>query len=160
MPHVAEAKFAVLVDTNVWISAFINVHGAPARVLDAFQAGRFVPVVSPALIEEIREVLDRPRIRKRWELRRDDVASALALLQDRASYDIPPGRLHLCRDPDDDILLETAIVGGARCFVSRDDDIKRDEDLMVRLRERGVEVLTVAHFLKLLETLPDPSPES
>jgi predicted nucleic acid-binding protein len=56
----------------------------------------------------------------------------------------------LSRDPDDDILLETALVGGAQYFVSRDDDVKRDQELLARLRERGVEVLSVAQFLDLL----------
>jgi len=145
----------VLVDTNVWISAFINVSGAPAQVLGAFLADRFIPVVSDALLEEIRDVLGRPRIRRRWQLRAADVASALALLQDRAIQAIPTGDLHLCRDPDDDILLETALVGGAKYFVSRDDDVKRDQELIARLEERGVTVLSVAHFLGLLATHPN-----
>jgi uncharacterized protein len=143
----------VLVDTNVWISAFINAAGAPARVLDAFLVEQFTPVVSDALLEEIRDMLHRPRIRRRWRLRADDVATALALLQDRTVQVIPTGALHLCRDPDDDILLETAIIGGARFFVSRDDDVKRDLELMSRLRERGVVVLSVAQFLSLVPSL-------
>jgi putative PIN family toxin of toxin-antitoxin system len=134
----------------VWISAFINVTGAPAQVLDAFLGDRFVPVISDALLDEIHEVLHWPRIRRRWQLSGDDVATALALLTDRAIQAIPTGGLRLCRDPDDDILLETAIVGGAQYFVSRDDDIKRDQELMARLQERGVQVLSVAQFLSLL----------
>jgi putative PIN family toxin of toxin-antitoxin system len=74
----------VLVDTNVWISFFINVAGAPAQVLDAFLAEQFVPVVSEELLDDIGEVLDRPRIRCRWRLRGEDVAAALTLLTDRA----------------------------------------------------------------------------
>lgn len=149
-----EALLRALIDTNVWISAFINVSGAPAQVLAAFLAEGFVPVVSDALLEEIRDVPDRPRIRCRWQLRAADVANALALLQDRAIRAIPTGNLHLCRDPDDDVLLETALFGGAQYFVSRDDDVKRDQELMARLEERGVTVLSVAQFLRLLATRP------
>lgn len=149
-----EALLRALIDTNVWISAFLNVSGAPAQVLAAFLAERFVPVVSDALLEEIRDVLDRPRIRRHWQLRAADVANAVALLEDRAIHAFPTGDLHLCRDPDDDILLETALLGGARYFVSRDDDVKRDQELIARLEERGVTVLSVAHFLRLLATRP------
>lgn len=124
--------------------------GAPAQVLDAFRADRFVPVLSDALLDEIQEVLHRPRIQRRWQLSGADVATVLGLLKDRAIQVIPAGRLHLCRDPDDDILLETAIVGSAQYFVSRDDDVKRDQELMARLRDRGVEVLSIAQFLSLL----------
>lgn len=81
-----------------------------------------------------------------------DIATVLALLQDRSSKATPTGNLHLCRDPDDDILLETALVDGARYFVSRDDDVKRDQELIARLKEWGVEILSVARFLALLET--------
>lgn len=49
-------------------------------------------------------------------------------------------------------LLEAAILGGAQYFVSRDDDIKGDQELIARLREHGVEVLSVARFLSLLAT--------
>lgn len=121
-------------------------------MLDAFLVNRFVPVVSAALLDEIRDVLDRPRIRRRWQMSGADIATVLALLQDRSSKATPTGNLHLCRDPDDDILLETALVGGARYFVSRDDDVKRDQELIARLKEWGVEILSVARFLALLET--------
>ncbi|MBM2844000.1 MAG: putative toxin-antitoxin system toxin component, family [Anaerolineales bacterium] len=142
----------VLVDTNVWVSAFINTPGQPARVIEAFLEDRFVPVTPRALADEIHEVLRRPRIRRRWRLSDEESATVLALLQDRAIEVIPPGELRLCRDPDDDILLETAIIGGAQYFVSRDDDVKRDQQLIARLQDHGVKVLSVAQFLSLFET--------
>jgi predicted nucleic acid-binding protein len=37
---VVEAILAIVIDTNLWISALINARGAPARVLDAAPAGR------------------------------------------------------------------------------------------------------------------------
>jgi putative PIN family toxin of toxin-antitoxin system len=140
----------VVVDTNVWISAFISRTGPAHQVLEAFRADRFDPVISRALIEEIREVLIRARIRRRWQFSGDEIQVILARLEDRATVADPTGEYHVCRDPDDDILLETALVGGARYFVSRDDDIKRDLDLVGHLRDRGVEVLSVAQFLSLL----------
>lgn len=146
-----EEVLPVLVDTNVWISAFINASGAPSQVIAAFLADRFTPIVSDALLDEIREVLDRPRIRRRWQLRSADVESVLILLDDRAIHVIPTGNVHVCRDPDDDILLETALIGSARYYVSRDDDVKRDRELMALLGDRGVEVLSVAQFLTILE---------
>ena len=145
-----EALPRVLVDTNVWISAFIAPHGAPARVLTALREGRFVPIVSQALLDEIQDVAYRPRIRRRRQFTDDDVTEALALLRDRGVVVVPTGSLHLCRDPADDFLLETVLRGAAQFAVSRDDDLKRDLDLMAQLRARGVEVLSVAQFLELL----------
>lgn len=145
-----EASLRVVVDTNVWISAFLNADGAPAAILDAFLARRFRLVASETLLDEIQEVAYRDRIRRRWRRRDDDVTGVIHHLRDRAISCSPPGTLQVCRDPKDDFLVETAIVGGARYIVSRDDDLKRDLDLMVYLRERGIEVLSVAQFLDLL----------
>lgn len=149
MPEAAPRAF---VDTNVWISALINAAGAPARMLDAVLEERFVLVVSQALFDEIREVLARPRVRQRCRFSDDDLSAIFALLRDRAIEVSPAGELQMCRDPDDDILLETAILGGAQYAISRDDDLKRDLDLTERLREHGVEVLSVAQFLRVLAT--------
>jgi predicted nucleic acid-binding protein len=55
--------------------------------------------------------------------------------------------LHLCRDPRDDMLLETAIVGGATHIVSRDEDITRDLELLAQLEKRGMRAVTVSRFL-------------
>ena len=151
-----EGRPRVLIDTNVWISAFIKPHGPPAQSLDAVRSDRFVPVVSQQLFQEIREVLYRPRIRRRRRVSDDDLATLLVLLEDRAVEAFPSGELHLCRDPADDFLLETAILGKARFAVSRDDDLKHDLDLIDRLREHGVEVLSVAQFLNRLGPMLDP----
>lgn len=48
-------------------------------------------------------------------------------------------------------MLETAILGRAHYIVSRDDDIKRDLNLIAHLHEHGIEVVTVAQFLALLD---------
>lgn len=121
----------VLVDTNVWISALINKLGFPARVLQALKEERFEPILSQVLIEELREVLSRPRLRKYVE--EQDIEELVTLLRDRAIWVEPPGELHLCRDPEDDLALETALLGGAKYMVKRDDDLKRDLELLKRM---------------------------
>ena len=141
----------VLVDTNVWISALINPHGFPARLKDAWLRGRFDVVISLAILEEVAEVLMRPRIRDKYELSEDKIESFLRLLQERARHVELSSRLHLCRDPDDDQILETALLGGAQLLVSRDDDLKRDVDLIYQMQNHGVEVLSVRRFLERLD---------
>jgi hypothetical protein len=144
----------VVIDTNVWISALINPHGAPARLFQAIQEGRVQLVISPPLRGEVEEVVQRRRIRHR--IRRDDrevaafidATCALAL-----SMPTIEG-MGYCRDPKDDLIVETAIVGGARYIVSRDEDLTRDLNLVDALRELGIDVLTVARFLELLDARP------
>jgi len=60
------------------------------------------------------------------------------------------GTLRLCRDPDDDMLLETATSGEATHIVSRDEDITRDQELVRQLGARGIKVVTVRQLLAML----------
>jgi putative PIN family toxin of toxin-antitoxin system len=72
----------VVVDTNVWVSALLNPSGFPARLLRAFLEGQFTPVISRELIQELADVLSRPRL---WRtltrrLSRLDIQLALTIL--------------------------------------------------------------------------------
>lgn len=51
-----------VVDTDGWVSALLNPAGAPALVLAAFLAGRFVVVTGEPMLAELREVLGRPQL--------------------------------------------------------------------------------------------------
>ncbi len=139
-----------VVDTNIWVSAFLNPHGFPARLVEAGKAGQLTVVMSPPMLEELLEVLCRPRIMK---IRRTTPADAEAFVRNVAEVArlVPvSGDLRLCRDPDDDVVLETAIAGSAQYVVSRDEDITRDLELAQRLAEHGIEPITVSRLLGLL----------
>lgn len=104
----------VLVDTNVWVSAFINPYGYPAKLKDAWLQGKFDVVVSAALLDEVAEVLSRPRIRDKYGLTIDEITTFLGMLSSQAITVITTGQIRVCRDPDDDAILETAILGQAQ----------------------------------------------
>jgi putative PIN family toxin of toxin-antitoxin system len=146
-----EARWRVLFDTNIWISAFINPTGPPARLLNLYTEDDYQLVASQPLLNEISAILSRPRVRRAVRVSDDRIALWFRRLQDEAIIVVPEGNLRLCRDPKDDIVLETAILGEARYLVSRDADIARDLDLIALLHEHGIEVVTVAQFLALLD---------
>jgi len=136
-----------VVDTSVLVSAFLNPEGFPARVLAAAQRRRFTLVTSAPLLEELREVLSRPRLMRARNTTPVDADVFVQSIADAASQVPVSDTLQLCRDPDDDVLLETAIVGGATHIVSRDEDITRDLELMAQLEKRGIKAMTVNRFL-------------
>jgi putative PIN family toxin of toxin-antitoxin system len=139
----------LVVDTNIWISALLNRMGMPARVRWALEAGLFVLVMSEPLFAELEEVLARPRFARRYGVTSDDVRDLVQLLRERSEVVPVTGALRLCRDPDDDVVIETAVAGRAHALVTRDDDLK-SADISTVLASRGVRVLTVR---RLLETL-------
>jgi len=136
-----------LIDTNVWVSALINPHGFPARTRDAWLAGRYKIIVSRPLLEELEDVLHRPRIQQRFGVTEVRAEELLLLITEKATPVEISGELHLCRDARDDMLLETAIVGGATHIVSRDEDLTRDLELLEQLENRGIKAMTVSRFL-------------
>jgi predicted nucleic acid-binding protein len=51
------------------------------------------------------------------------------------------GRIHVCRDPNDDMVLECAVVSGAQFIVTG------DKDLLVLNPYSGIQIVTPAEFL-------------
>ena len=61
------------------------------------------------------------------------------------------GDIKICRDKDDNFIIETAIKGKAEYLVTRDDDVKFDKEVSGFLSKYGISVTSVAKFLKLIE---------
>jgi uncharacterized protein len=139
-----------VIDTNVWVSALVNAAGAPAQVLTGVRARRFELVISQPLLEELAAVLIRPRFARRFNVTADKLAELLTVLGDEASIANVVGTVHVCRDPKDDMVIETAINGRADVLVSRDDELKRSPEVAAALLEHNVRVLTVQRFLDAL----------
>lgn len=139
-----------VVDTNLWISAVLNPAGLPAAVRSALQGRRFTLVTSEPLLTEVAEVLARRRFAQRYGVAERDIAELVALLRERAEVVAVTGTVQLCRDPDDDIVIETARTGRADALATRDDDLKRDWDLVQILLAEGIQVLSVRQFLAAL----------
>jgi putative PIN family toxin of toxin-antitoxin system len=107
-------------------------------------------VTSLPLLDELTKVLARSRLQR---VRRFAAAEAdlyVVMIQAGADVVTPTGRLHMCRDATDDLLLETALLGRAKFLVSRDADVIRDIALIQAFRERGVRIVTVEQFLRLV----------
>lgn len=145
---------AALFDSNVWISALLNPVGAPAQLVDAWLAGRVDVVASLPLLAEVQDVLRRPRIKRKYRIPETDIAKYCELIAARAILVPLTGTVTICRDPDDDRILETAVVGNVQYLVTRDDDIKHDPLVRRFLRARSTQVVTVSHMLDILEVLP------
>ena len=108
-------------------------------------------MISLPLLEELSNVLARPRLRRKYPIVSADVQEFLRLLIRRGIIVAPTGSIRQCRDPDDDLILETAVLGRAQYVVTREDDIKGDPDLIERLKIHRITVLSVRRFLEKLE---------
>jgi putative PIN family toxin of toxin-antitoxin system len=147
-----------VVDTNVWVSALVNPGGHPAEVLRRLIRREFTLLLSEPLVTELNEVLARPRLGHRFGVTPAKVDTLLALLGAHAERVPVTGSVQLCRDPDDDMVIETAVNGSADVLVSRDGDFKGVEEVAIWLRGNGVDVVSVRRFLEILDHTPPESP--
>jgi putative PIN family toxin of toxin-antitoxin system len=141
-----------VIDTNVWVSALLNRSGRPAEVLAAYRAGRFTLVTAEPLLDEIKAVLCRPRIANKYGITVMDADALVALLREHAVLVIVSGSIQVCRDPDDDVVIEAAMIGKAAAVVTRDEDLSRDPASLQCLTDAGIRAMTVHHFLAALTT--------
>ena len=107
------------------------------------------------MLSELTLVLNRRRFRVRLGMTEAEVLGAVSAVRDQADLVQLTGDVRLCRDPDDDMVIETALRGHADVLVTRDDDLKGASDLVELLRARGVAVLSVQRFLDLLDAEGD-----
>jgi len=139
-----------VIDTNIWVSALLNPHGYPAQLRKAFEAGSFLPVVSAPMLEEMIDVLNRPRIKDKYDLTSEEIEELVILIEERSEHVLLEGKIALCRDKDDDMILETALNGKAKYLVTRDNDIKFDKQVSSFLKQYDISVKTVAQFMDAL----------
>jgi putative PIN family toxin of toxin-antitoxin system len=143
----------VVLDTNVFVSSLLVKAGLPAQTLDAWRERRYVLIVSPAIIAEIRTTLSYPRIRRKYAITDEDVEQLVTLLERDAL--LVPGDADVAgaipEDPADETVLACAVDAQANLIVSG------DRHLLDMDSYRSIPIFTVRQFLERLET---DSPES
>jgi putative PIN family toxin of toxin-antitoxin system len=144
-----ENAVRAVVDTNVWVSAAIKPRGLPGQILSAYRADQFTLLVSEPLLDELAEVLGRPKFVRRG-ISSQDVEELLALLRSGAEHVSVGGTIRVCRDPEDDVVIETAIGGRADVLISGDHDLTQMAEVAECLARAGIRVVTVRPFLQEL----------
>ena len=130
----------VVLDTNVLISAALIPSGMPRRVVDSIFTANGVLLFSDETFAELRTRL----LRTKFDRYVSSQGRAVYLARVRAVAEwvgIAGARLG-CRDPDDDKVLEVALMGAADCIVTG------DQDLLELASFHGLPILTPASFLE------------
>ena len=55
-----------VIDTNIWVSSLLNPFGFPAKLRKSFEEGMFHVAISEPMLEELSDVLNRPRIKDKY----------------------------------------------------------------------------------------------
>ncbi len=133
-----------VVDTSILVRAVLRPRGSVGDVLQALRDELFTCVYTRELLEELVDVLGRPRIRLKYSISSLDVAALLALIMDLGHAVEPIRRIKICRDPKDDKVLEAAVAGSVDAIVTG------DEDLLVLDPFEGINIMGAAQFLRAI----------
>lgn len=133
----------IVLDTNVALSALLW-RGTPYQLLDAIRSrGEVRLFTSPALLEELAEVLTRPSATKRLAVIGKsahevllDYVEAVEMVEPEHVPRVVPA------DADDDQVIAAAIAAGADWIVSG------DADLLSMASYQGIPILTAAQAVQ------------
>ena len=128
-------------DTNVLISGLLF-EGPPRRVLRSAIAGKFQLALSPAILQELAEVLARPK----FGLSSEYVRTASRELEEISTLVQPKHRHQVAvRDPKDQIIIDCAVEGGSSYIVTG------DQDLLVLHQVAEIPIVSPVSYLELAE---------
>lgn len=132
----------VVLDTNVLVAALRSKEGASAEVLRAAHDGRLTAIANVALFAEYEAVLTRAEHLAAGAVTHEEVVDAL----DELAGKIEPAEQHFSwrpqlTDPDDEMVLEAAVNGGAEAIVTFETATFREAAARF-----GIEVLTPGAF--------------
>ena len=130
----------IVCDTNVLVSAIVY-GGRPREVLETLITGRTLGFLSPALAQEVREVLRRPK----FGLAEPQVDRICTALRDLLHLVYPQeGASVIKEDPNDNAVLACAFEAGADCIVTG------DHHLLDLGRYQDIEIVRPSEFLDRL----------
>jgi putative PIN family toxin of toxin-antitoxin system len=132
----------VVLDTNVVVSAAIVKEGNPAKIFEMLLLEEIENYTTKEIIEEIKDVLNRPRITKRLKQKdKEFITETFKQLSIIVNPEIKINQLEV--DPDDNKFLECAVTAKANYIISGDDhllNLKSFKDILI---------LTPAEFVKI-----------
>jgi putative PIN family toxin of toxin-antitoxin system len=114
----------VVFDCNIFLQALASPDGPAGRCVQLAIEGKVSLFLSPAVLEELRDVASRPRVIAKLGLVADRVEQFLEAVEIAATVltDFPETFAYR-RDPDDAHYVNLAIAAGANLIVSRDRDL-------------------------------------
>ena len=133
----------LLLDTNIIVSGLLSSKGPPGKLLRAWLDGRFELVTSQEQIGELRRVLGYERLKP--YIHPEQAHDFVENLEVLAIMAVPLPMLRLSPDPDDNVILATAVAGKADAVVSGD-----KADVLALGQVEGIPIITAREAIDRL----------
>lgn len=124
----------VVLDTNIWISALFFGGKPELALIKAYDEDDVA--ICRQIVDEIEDVAVR-----KFAQRFETVRSRLTQLLVGATFVSVEGNVHICRDPDDNTVLECAREASAEIIVTGDQDLLGLENF------EGISIITADEYI-------------
>ncbi len=140
----------VLLDTNVLVRATGSSQGPAREVFLRLLAPPHVLVVSNFLLDELRRVLNYPRVQRIHGLTAEEIEQYARDVQSVTELvDVPASLFQVKHDPDDDPIVATAVYGRVDALCTLDRHL-RSPEVVSFCAQFNVRVLTDLELLSEL----------
>lgn len=137
-------KVRIVVDTNIFISAFLKSKSAKYLVNKIFN-DEYELVLSHTQLQEIEEVFKRPKFKN--FISSTEIEELVNLLSLKVTMPVIYESINDCRDPKDNMILEAAVYGNAQYIITG------DKDLLILNPYRGICIFNLKDFLNSINRL-------
>jgi len=137
----------VVIDTNVFVSAFLSKKGTEARILQLFEQEVFEWVVSQEILAEYEKALTYTRVREIHKLTDQQITQTIEDVRTFATLVEVTVSFAIVSDPDDNKFFECAFEGGAEFVISGDAKVLAVKEY------QGIKAFSPALLLSLLEQI-------
>ena len=138
-------RLRAVLDTNIIVAGIISPRERPPQqLLEAWANRRFILITCPSIIEEVEEVLKRPKIQQKYRVADDDIHLIITLLRNYAIVVRGTLRIDDIPDPMDQPIFASALEGSANYIVTG------DKALLKMVRYEQIPIITAQTFLGLL----------
>lgn len=137
---VIDKNIRVVVDSNVWISGLIF-GGQPEKIIKLFAEGHILLIVSAELLSELRR-----KIIEKFPLFAPNLDLLEAsILNDAIVVKLGSRTINISRDPDDNKVIETAVIGNCNYIISG------DNDLLIIGSYKNIRIVNPTDFLNIID---------
>ena len=133
----------VVIDTNVFISSFLNQKGNPKKIIDLWKKEEIIICINKEILQEYMEVLARLGLSSEPEF--EELVNLFRKKVNMLFFPNTPSPEGICDDPDDNKFLECASAADAAYIISG------DKHLLKLIQFREIKILNPKDFLAVID---------
>lgn len=137
----------IIIDTNVVISFLITNSDFIKKIIELKNLRKVDLYCSLEIFEEVKNTLQKPRIKEVLKVNPKKIASFMALYKYKLIFEKPCHSVNICRDPKDNKFLELSKT------IQADFQITGDKDLLELKQFESTKILNPSEFIANFDTL-------